>query len=298
MKDWKGYVSKSGCKVLQPIIKELNRGCDDWEIECYCGNKFISRPYWIKAGTTKSCKCLFRQKILEVNNNKKKYNYYGYINEETKIQILRPVNEVKNKGYDEWIALCPRHIPPKEFITAPNDVVNGRIKSCKCLARENSSKIFKEFNEKRRINNGLKSTEYLMKKTELIRQMIYYPLRSLVIKLDNNECVRCKNKNNLTVHHIFPFSSINLDNEIDLRKMFDLSNLITLCDDDENNDCHYIAHNKDWYDINLNIQKELLQLTNNRIISQNILDEYDKIIKTKVEPQLINYLNNMSDKNE
>ena len=290
--DWSGLISESGCEILEPVDKNKRKCLDMWKVRCYCGKEFEARPSDIKNGHTKSHGCLFLEKIKIVNENNKKYNYYNYINQDTQVQLLKPVDLEKDKGYNEWYALCPRHDPPIQFIAAAYDVINGKIKSCKCLSNENRIKDIRKFNEQRRIENGLKSTDYLMQKTEMIRQMIYYPIKDFVKKIDKNKCVRCGGQNNLIVHHIYPFFSINLDCEEDLRKMFDLNHVITLCDNDEGNDCHYIAHNRDWYDLDLNIQQELLVLTSQRVLTEEQLKEYTNIVKTKIESQLIHYLNN------
>jgi hypothetical protein len=71
-------------------------------------------------------------------------------------------------------------------------------------------------------------------------------------------------------------------NKESLRLMYNINNLITLCADE----CHWMAHNNSGYHINISIQKELQIITNNRIIPQDLLDEYNEIVKTKIEPWL------------
>ena len=104
----------------------------------------------------------------------------------------------------------------------------------------------------------------------------FNPIKRLILKIDNYKCQLCNNikKNRLSVHHIIPISH-KIDNVQLHFELYDINNLITLC-----NDCHIInAHNGSFSCINIEVQKELLEKTKNRN-NLSIVDEYNKIINS------------------
>lgn len=51
------------------------------------------------------------------------------------------------------------------------------------------------------------------------------------------------------------------------------------------------------WNIDLEIQKELQTITNMRIISKKIQNEYNQIIKNQIEPWIDNYFNSITNNN-
>jgi 5-methylcytosine-specific restriction endonuclease McrA len=67
---------------------------------------------------------------------------------------------------------------------------------------------------------------------ELTRE-IQPELRNMVLERDNNQCVKCGNKENLQCHHILPAATDPIESA-------DMDNCITLC-----KDCHKEVHQQD-----------------------------------------------------
>lgn len=67
-KDWTGYVSNYGIKILKPV-KTNNLGQWLWECECFCGNHFITYPGYVARGHTTSCGCRRRSAREELVQN-------------------------------------------------------------------------------------------------------------------------------------------------------------------------------------------------------------------------------------
>ena len=104
-----------------------------------------------------------------------------------------------------------------------------------------------------------------------------------MFQIDNKKCIRCKSKG-IHIHHIQKVSNTDYSNENSIKLIYQINNLVALC-----KDCHDDTHNGYSYYINEVIQKELQELANNRLIPQDLLDEYNEIVATKIEPWLNEY---------
>jgi len=289
--DWTGKVF-NGCTILEPIDPNKKTGTDKWKIRCHCGNVFDTAiPASLKSGNTTSCDCLKIKAIINFNKtSKKKYNYYNFVNK-LGIKILRPVDPEKEGPEDDWIALCPRHDPPKEFIAMPSSIYSDKTNSCGCLQSEQASLTFINYNKQQRLDKGLGEDEYILEKTELIRRMVFDPIRPIVLKIDGYTCNLCLSSDcQLQVHHIVPMNNfLNYSDKDTYKQLYDLNNLITLC-----KNCHRMAHDYYGSDINLEIQKELQAITSMRSVSKEILNKYNQILQNKITPWIDKYITEYS----
>jgi hypothetical protein len=286
-KNWYGLIVNN-CEILYPVDNFKNT-CDDiWNIKCHCGRIFKTKPCHIQSGHTKSCHCLQDSINRRTGKAKQKLNFYNYVNNESKVIILKPVNPLETRGRDDWFCLCPLHNEPVEFICIPYSIISGATKSCGCLRKETAKQNSKLYNESKRLERGFQSNQLIISENELLRKNLFHPIRHLVFKLDNFTCKLCKKQNTyFHAHHIIPpFTSTNLSDINSFKLIYDLQNIITLCEDE----CHWKAHNNSSLDINQNIQIQLQNITNNRFISQEIFNTYNQIVKTEIEPWLSEYL--------
>lgn len=283
--NWKGLIF-NGCEILNPVDENKIRGRDNWIIKCHCKRIFKTMPVSISSNHTKSCGCL--ADISSKINGKlhQKQEYYNYINPITKVMILKPYIESNDTSRDNWICLCPLHDPPVIFVTKPTNVVNGNTKSCGCIQAIKASNNITNELKRLRISKGFDENTLLTEEYILIRNMLFQPIRDLVLQIDNYECQKChKVKNEIIVHHIHPIAEINYKNPDSFLLAFELTNLISLCVE-----CHFIAHNLSWVLLDEQIQKELQNIVIERKINKFYKDEYENIKITKIQPWLIQYL--------
>jgi 5-methylcytosine-specific restriction endonuclease McrA len=281
--DWKGKIFND-CKIIEPV-NELKRTCmDNWIIECHCGKKFKATPNNLrKPNNTSSCGCNTFKSYLR--HEETRNQYYNYINPITKVQIIKPLEEQLNRSFDPWICLCPLHDTPIEFIAKPANILSGNSTSCGCKAIKASTIRLNNISKELRISRGLKEDQYLTKERDRLRENLLLPIRHIVFQIDKKQCVKCSKKG-IHVHHIQKVSHTNYNDIESIKLVYILNNLAVLCED-----CHDDAHDGYSHYINEDIQKELQTITNNRIIPQDLFDEYNEIVKTKIEPWIDEYLN-------
>lgn len=291
--NWKGLIY-NGCEILTPVDENKVTGIDYWNIKCHCGKIFsTARPISLKQNLTKSCGCLAIEygKVRGLAN--KKYNYFNFINPETNIKLLRPVDADKIGSQDDWIALCPHHDPEVEFIIKANSVAKKGVSttSCGCLFLKCSSEKFIKYHKEQRLNQGLKENEYLLDKNNLLRRMLHEPIRNIIFRRDKYLCQFCKNKTHdkLNTHHIIPLSTVNYQDINTFKIIYDFNNLITLCEE-----CHDKAHNYWNNDLNISMQQELIILIKTLLMSEELLNEYNTILINEILPWMKTYGNGNS----
>jgi hypothetical protein len=275
---WVG-LSFNNCEIIKPIDLSKIKGKDFYECKCYCGKAFNVRPYDLSYNRVKSCGCLKRKIVSDLGKSFRKYNYYNFINEQTKAQILRPVDPLKENNIDEWICLCPYHDPPVEFINIPSSIISGVTKSCGCLAPKKASERFILFNKQQKLNRHLFKNKCISKNI-LIRNLIYNPIKHLIYKL-HKTCALCNINKTANIHHIIPLHTIDHNDITTYLIAYDINNLIGLC-----KDCHWLAHDYDVYCIDKPIQKELQNLVKSRKVSNKLMLEYNNIIEIRIKPYL------------
>ena len=283
--NWKGLIFY-GCEILEPVDENLVTGKDNWKIKCpYDGNIFENKPSLLKYGNVKSCGCIKQKMLILKNKANQKHNYYGYINTETKVQILRPVDPLKEGCNDDWICLCPHHEIPVEFINIPRTVIYSKT-SCGCQSLATSINNITNYLKKIRNEKGLEDNQLLSTENQIIRSKLFDPIKFLILKIDNFTCRLCNTqKRYLNAHHIYTLNDLILNNFNSLFKVYDIKNLITLCEE-----CHWKAHDYSWHNFNQDIQQKLLTITLTRITLLKIQQEYYYIVSNQIKPWLDSYL--------
>lgn len=281
------YTNKkyNNCTIIKPVIDEFKTSKDNWYIKCDCGKIFISKPNLLQSNRVKSCGC-YKKQCLKNRVLVKQLHYYNFINKYN-VQLLEPLIKNKNKANDIWIALCNCGI---KFEVNAGSILYNITKSCGCKKRESSSNTFKKYHELKRIKRGLNKNFYIMKECALIRNLIFQPIRNLILQLDMYTCNLCLNKKlKLNVHHIIPFNeNFNFQKDDNYFKIYDINNLITLC-----KDCHIqLAHDGQSNKINKDIQQELQIIVSMRYVSKDIQKKYNKIVKDKIQPWIEQYIEN------
>lgn len=281
LKDWTGFIGPTGCIVLEPIDPLKRSSHDKWKIKCHCKRDFISIPNKIKSGHTTSCECSKELNGL-VKKEERKSIYVNYINEQTGVKILYPVDFLKCGNHDDWICLCPHHDPPQEFIGTPHHVrsSNKPTLSCGCLQSKSLSEIATRNHKLHRLVRGLREDDFLTDMRKLIDVMLYQPIRPLIFRLDRM-CSLCHKNKSVECHHIIPLNMIYYDDITTFKLAYDINNLIPLCEI-----CHWKAHGQNNYDIDLIIQLELQTIVAQRIVPQDIIEEYNHVVETKILPWL------------
>jgi hypothetical protein len=140
--NWIGQIFHN-CTILEPINQNHITCNDQWKIKCHCGKIFETSVNALKGKTT-SCKCNFLKSMKQTGINKRKYNYYNYLNSKTKVLIIEPLNIENDSCNDNWVCLCPYHDPQVEFIAQASNIFNGTTTSCGCLKRKNAIKRLKK----------------------------------------------------------------------------------------------------------------------------------------------------------
>jgi hypothetical protein len=296
--DWQGQVYHN-CEVIKPYDETKLGGHDMWYLKCFCGKIFITQPSEVKRGKTVSCGCYRREastirmnKQIENNNGlsigTKKINYRNYISENN-LKIIDPVIPEKDSGMDYWNVLCPKC--NQIFQTKPRDVINSKTKSCKCSQYNNMIAAKKARDERIRLENGgIRLTDL----NNSLRMGICNPIKQLIFKLDNYTCNLCYGNKNMyfNMHHIVPIklnSDFKFDKKEDFYSVYDINNLITLCEECHRKDAH---NGNGRCELNKEVQKELQLLTSMRYVPKDIQEEYDQIVKNIIEPWIEDYLNN------
>lgn len=292
--NWKGQIFNN-CEILTPVDPWNVRSEHLWKVKCYCGNIFETTPHSLKRELTKSCGCLHLQRTKEMGLSNKKYNYYNYVNPTTLIKLVRPVDPLKDKWTNEWVALCPHHEQPQEFITFPLRVIgNGNTTSCGCLMVLSAQTNIRKHHIVRRLNKGLNENELIISKSLELRNQLFDPIKHFILQTDGHTCCSCLKDNvTLYVHHIdpigFDFDFLIKENYF---KIYDLNNLITLC-----RDCHDEAHNYNPFDLNYDLQENFMFIVKQRFISKEIILKYN-IVKEQIEFWLDGYISKLGVINE
>jgi 5-methylcytosine-specific restriction endonuclease McrA len=202
------------------------QGSARWNCRCVCGLSKTIAAADLKRGTSTSCGCKGKKKVL-VNE---KYNRL------TVIQKLGRNNH--NKTYSKVMCECGNI---KEI--EDSSLISGSTKSCGCLKIEYRKSLIKDKNPNWNIDKKNITRENQRKYFE------YAEWRKSIFERDNYICLKCGiAERNLNAHHIENFSS-------NMEKRIDIKNGITLC-----KKCHLEFHNR--YGKSFNNKKQLTEFLN------------------------------------
>lgn len=170
-------------QILYPISKNKD-GKYEYLAKCFCGNYFKVLPYRLKNGNTKSCGCLFNQKIIEFNTKIKRKEEiigkkFGYL------EVLEFDDFKQGKKYRKGYYKCLCHNCGQIKSFCGIDLRQEKIKSCGCI------KSFKE----KEIENILIKNKINYKKEysflDLYDKNPSYPLRFDFAIFNNNNNLYC-----------------------------------------------------------------------------------------------------------
>ena len=271
------------CKILNPVSELKISKTDDWYIECFCGKIFISKPSYIIYNNVKSCGCLRTNHCNNLAVTRKRQDYYN-LTTDFNTKIIEPLELYKNKCKDWWKCQC-LHCG-SYFEGRPDHLISGHTKSCGCLRSIKASQNAINLNKKLRIEKGLKENEFLSNENLLIRQNTFDLIKNIVMEIDNYTCNLCLQDNIiLNLHHIIPFKIFfNKNIKETYNGLYRLDNLITLC-----KKCHKEKAHINPFEVDFQIQQELIEITKTRPINNKLLIQYENIVNTKILPWITKF---------
>lgn len=223
MKDRNGFVSGRltviACgRTENCISKTGNKYTRDYYIcRCSCGKELEIAASSLITGSSKSCGCL-RKELLMAKREDLSNQRFG------RWSTVSPVEGTGNF----WNCVCDCGT---EKVIKAERLKSGLSKSCGCLQKEHSSRVFSNYNREYRKSVGHDPDIPMTPQREAERNIFKkYYLKETFIR-DNYTCALCAKTNcKLNAHHIKPWAT-NPDGR------FDMSNVVTLC-----LDCHNYAH--------------------------------------------------------
>lgn len=93
-----------------------------WMCQCDCGNKKIISGHHLRDGSTKSCGCLYSEKLLDITGKK-----FG------KLTPIKPIGKNK-RNQVIWLCKCDCG---KLYETVASYIVSGNTRSCGCSRMKN-----------------------------------------------------------------------------------------------------------------------------------------------------------------
>lgn len=126
------YVNKeiNGLKVLESLGHlNGNRQSVVWKLRCRCGKEFTANKSDILSGSTKSCGCYNRNRILEMNKNKRKEVSVGDVFGDLVVIEVLPSTSAKDAAYICRCTLCG---DDKVYVKHNNLISNSTTRCKKC----------------------------------------------------------------------------------------------------------------------------------------------------------------------
>jgi len=204
--------------VIKPLKERTGKYKIQYLCKCECGNETIVRSDALKDGSTKSCGCLYNERIHQIKGQK-----FG------KLKALKIADyKKKNNTGNIWECVCDcgNHVD-----VVVNALVKGHTRSCGCLQDEWRKQYSGE--KHHFYNSELSDEDRLEKHRYVIHGSNGKKWRAKVYERDNYTCVLCNEKGgDLSAHHLDGWNWAK-------SKRFDLNNGVTLC-----KKCHDDFHNK------------------------------------------------------
>ncbi|MCF8890638.1 HNH endonuclease [Priestia megaterium] len=225
-----------------------------WVCKCECGNKRSFTVTDLKRGDVKSCGCLRKKEIEEIDREMLGQRF-GRL-----VVIEKSTNQASNGSF-YWICRCDCG-NTKEV--RRRNLIEGIAQSCGCLKSELTSNRMKQITGE---NHPNWNPEITHEERELKRQTPENKAwRMSVFIRDDFTCKVCGSKEEIEAHHIFNYSSHK-------KLRYKLSNGITLCEI-----CHDNFHN--MYTRKGNNDKQLLEYVKN-IRGEEYAKTIEELLKKK-----------------
>ena len=206
--------------------KSKEMGSPYYDCTCDCGTEKCVSENSLKRGKSKSCGCLQKEIVSEMNRNKR-LDLTGQLF--TRWRAIN-INEEKTKetGYVHWNVICTND--GNKGCVRADSLRNGKSKSCGCLRKEKNSKanIGKKCNFWK---GGITPENIRIRESTKCKN-----LTKQILKKANYICQISKEKSrNLQVHHIKGFAKILEENNIttkeqafECKELWDEKNVIVL----------------------------------------------------------------------
>lgn len=135
IKDLKGQKFGRLTVLEKDIIKKSKAGDIYWLCQCECGNIVSINGSNLRSGNTKSCGCLKKERVSEINTKDLKGKVFG------KLTVLEKDNTVERKdGRVYWKCRCECG---NIKIIRGKELLNGYTKSCGCLVSQGEELVSK-----------------------------------------------------------------------------------------------------------------------------------------------------------
>lgn len=118
---------------LTVIAREIKNNKTMWKCQCECGNIIVVRGDSLKSGHTKSCGCLQKEKVAQLNFKDITGQKFG------RLTVTRRSNHKDTSGNYYWFCDC--ECGTKDHEVSGHHLKAGRISSCGCLRSKGEEKI-------------------------------------------------------------------------------------------------------------------------------------------------------------
>lgn len=118
---------------LTVIAREIKNNKTMWKCQCECGNIIVVRGDSLKSGHTKSCGCLQKEKVAQLNFKDITGQKFG------RLTVTRRSNNKDTSGNYYWFCDC--ECGTKNHEVSGHHLKAGRISSCGCLRSKGEEKI-------------------------------------------------------------------------------------------------------------------------------------------------------------
>lgn len=186
-------------------FSHTHQGNSYFKCRCSCGTEKVIKSSKLKAGTTKSCGCLTRDRWENLTGKT-----FGYL------KVISYSHKQGKRSYFNCLCVCGNTL-----VVRSDGLKSGHTKSCGCYHEEKVSKENSFF-----WKGGITDYNEEQRKTPEYRKARYKTVK-------RDQCCKvCASKDKLRVHHLSSFAT-------DEKNRTNPNNLVTLC-----LTCHLDFHKK------------------------------------------------------